>query len=302
MKYAATWVATVAAGYVLVLALVYAFQDRLIYFPTRELVTTPRDHGFDYEDVWLATEDGVRIHGWFIGAPGARATVLHLHGNGGNISHRMQRIALFRAIGLNVFVIDYRGYGRSAGNPSEEGTYRDAHAAWRHLTRTRGLAPAAIVVHGESLGGSVASWLAARETPRALVIESSFTSAPDLGAEAYPWLPVRRLSRYAYPTRANLARVAAPVLIVHSRDDEIVPFRHAVELYAAAREPKRLLELRGGHNDGFWVSRAAYIAGVEAFVRGVLDGTAEPESRSGRAPIDVELLGAQPGSGENATT
>ena len=246
---------------------IWAAQDRLVYFPERELVTTPRVIGFAYEDVWLSTEDGVRVHGWFIPAPSARATLLFLHGNGGNISHRLEKIAIFRRLGLEVLIVDYRGYGQSEGKPSEEGTYRDARAAWRYLTQTRGLAASRIVVYGESLGGAVAAQLSTEQTPRALILESSFTSVPDLGAEVYPWLPVRLLARYAYSVKDSLARVQGPVLIVHSRDDEIVPFHHAERLFAAAREPKRLLAIRGGHNDGFILSGERYVEGLDAFLR-----------------------------------
>lgn len=260
-------VAAIALAYGLILLLVYVFQDRLVYFPTSTLVAAPRAIGLDYEDVWVTTEDGVRLHGWFVPAPAARATVLHLHGNGGNISHRLERIALFRRLGLAVFLIDYRGYGRSDGRPSEEGTHRDAQSAWRYLTETRGLAPSSIIIHGESLGGAVAARLAAETAPLALIVESSFTSAVNLGAEVYPWLPVRWLSRYRYPTAEYLARVRAPVLIVHSREDEIVPFRHGAALYAAAPEPKQLLEIRGGHNDGLLLSREPYVAGLDRFLR-----------------------------------
>jgi len=259
-----------ALGYGALLLLVYAFQDRLVYFPFRELAATPRALGLDYEDVRLTTEDGVRLHAWLVPAPAARATVLHLHGNGGNISHRLDRIALFRELGLNAFLVDYRGYGLSEGRPSEEGTYRDALAAWRYLTEERGVSDASIVIHGESLGGAVASWLAARTRPAALIVESSFTSAVDLGAEVYPWLPVRRLARFRYPTAAHLARVRTPVLIVHSRDDEIVPFRHGEVLHAAAAEPKRLLVIRGDHNAGYLRSRAEYLAGIDAFLNETL--------------------------------
>lgn len=263
----ASLLAVLALGYGAVGLFVWAAQDRLIYFPERELATTPRAYGFAYEDVWLTTEDGVRAHGWFVPAPSARATLLFLHGNGGNISHRLEKIAIFRRLGLNVLIVDYRGYGRSEGKPNEEGTYRDARAAWRYLTQTRGLAASTIVVYGESLGGAVAARLGTEHTPRALIVESSFTSVPDLGAEIYPWLPVRLLARYAYPAKDSLTQVQGPVLIVHSRDDEIVPFHHGERLFAAAREPKHLLEIRGGHNDGFIVSGAQYVEGLQTFLR-----------------------------------
>jgi len=267
MKGVLTAVYTIAVVYGLILLFVYAMQDRLVYFPTRPLDATPRTIGLDYEDAAVTTEDGLRLHGWFVPAPGARATVLHFHGNGGNISHRLDYIELFRRLGLNTFLIDYRGYGQSEGRPSEQGTYRDALAAWRYLTEARGLAPNTIILHGESLGGAVASWLAVRTAPRALIVESSFTSAVDLGAEVYPWLPVRWIARYCYPTSAHLAQVRAPVLIVHSRNDEIIPFHHGQRLYAAAPTPKQFIEANGGHNDGLRARGAQYLRGIEMFLR-----------------------------------
>jgi fermentation-respiration switch protein FrsA (DUF1100 family) len=265
---------TLAIGYGLILLLVFVLQDRLIYFPIRNLDATPHALGLDYEDVRIATEDGVRLHGWYVPAPSARGTVVHFHGNAGNISHRLEHIALFRRLGLNALLIDYRGYGLSEGRPSEEGTYRDAMAAWRYLTETRGLAPSAIVVHGESLGGAVATWLAAHVEPAALIVESSFTSAADLGAEVYWWLPVRWLARHSYRSLEQLAKVQAPVLIVHSRDDEIVPFHHGQRLYAAAVGAKQFIETRAGHNIGPAARGAEYAAGMERFLQTALRGGA----------------------------
>ena len=266
-----TALAAIVFAFGIVVLLIYALQDRLVYFPTRELEATPRTLGVEYEDVWLRTEDGVRLHGWFVATPAARATVLFFHGNGGNISHRLGRIGIFRQLGLNVLLFDYRGYGRSDGAPSEQGTYRDARAAWRYLTETRGLSPSTIILYGESLGGAVATHLAAAQAPRAVVVESSFSSMVDLGAEVYPWLPVRWISRYVYPSARNLARIHAPVLIIHSRDDEIIPFRHGQALFAAAHEPKEFLEIRGGHNEGPLASGAHYLRGLEGFLGSVFE-------------------------------
>jgi hypothetical protein len=144
----------------------------------------------------LTTEDGEQLSGWFIPAREPRATLLYLHGNGGNIGHRLDPIAVFNRLGLGVLIIDYRGYGDSTGRPGEEGTYEDALAAWRHLTETRGIPPQRIVLFGESLGGAVAAWLAARERPAGLVLYASFTSVPDMAQALYPLLPARWLARY----------------------------------------------------------------------------------------------------------
>ncbi len=172
----------------------------------------------------------------------------------------------FHAMGYGVLLVDYRGYGASSGKPSEEGTYLDAQAAWQWLTAGRGIKPGAIVLAGESLGGAVAAELAARVQPQALILASTFTSVPDLGSEIYPWLPVRLISRYRYDTLAHLRNYRGPVLIAHSRDDEIVPFAHAERLFAAAPGRKSMLEMRGGHNDSFLFSQAPWVRAVAGFL------------------------------------
>ena len=259
--------AVISAGvYALLVAFVYLTQDRIVYFPTSTLVTTPDDHGLDYEDLALVADDGVRLHAWFVPAPDARATLLFFHGNGGNLSYRMDSLRIFHDLGLSVLILSYRGYGRSEGRPSEGGIQRDANAAWRHLREDRGFPAEEIVVFGRSLGAAVGAELAARERPGAVILESAFTSAADLAADVYPWLPVRWLIRYEYDVRGALRDIDAPVLIAHSRDDEIVPFRHARELEVAGNGNTRLLEMRGGHNDGFLRTGAAYRQGLNDFL------------------------------------
>ena len=260
---------TVAAGYVVIAGLLYFYQDRLVYFPERVLAATPAQAGLAYESARFTSADGVALSGWFIPAPKARATLLYCHGNAGNISHRLESIRQFHQLGLNVFIFDYRGYGASEGAPTEAGTYHDAEAARRYLVEVQGVAPERIVYFGRSLGGAIAAWLATQHPPRALIVESAFTSVPDFGTEIYPWLPVRLLARLHYPTQEYLQSVQAPVLVVHSRGDEIVPFRHGEKLYESANAPKEFLEIRGGHNDGFLVSGAHYTRGLDAFLRRV---------------------------------
>jgi len=253
--------------YAVVLLLVFLFQSRLVYFPEvgRALVATPRAAGLDFEEVRLTADDAT-LHGWWVPANAARGAVLILHGNAGNISHRLEYLTMFNRLGYATLIVDYRGYGRSSGTPSEDGTYRDGEAAWRHLTEIRKFAPRDIVVFGESLGGGVATWLALQHPPRALVLASTFTSAPDLGAQVYPWLPVRWLARIEYGNRARIGQIAAPVLIAHSKGDDIVPFSHGQALFDAAREPRQFLELRGGHNDGFIFMREEWVREVGAFL------------------------------------
>jgi fermentation-respiration switch protein FrsA (DUF1100 family) len=257
-------------GYGVFAGFIYLMQPRLLYYPdvpTRELTATPSRIGLDYKAVTLSTGDGVRLSAWFIPHPAPRATLLFFHGNAGNISHRLESIRLFHELGLAVFIIDYRGYGKSEGSPTEAGTYLDAMAAWQYLVYARHIPQQTIVIFGRSLGGAIAAELATRTRAGALVIESSFTSAPNMAARLYPWLPVRWLSRFRYDTQRALDAVACPVLIIHGREDEVIPFAEGSELYARAREPKRFLELRGGHGDGFLVSGEDYIRGIDDFLK-----------------------------------
>jgi hypothetical protein len=192
--------------------------------------------------------------------------VLFFHGNAGNISHRLDSLSVFHRLGFNTLIFDYRGYGQSEGSPSEDGIYRDAEAALTYLREDRGIPLKTIVYFGRSLGGSVAAWLAARTSPGALIVESSFTSAPDMAAQLYPLLPARMLTRLRYNTLEYLTRVTCPVLIIHSAEDEIIPFQHGQRLFAAAPEPKRFLEIHGDHNMGFLNSGPRYEQGLQEFL------------------------------------
>jgi fermentation-respiration switch protein FrsA (DUF1100 family) len=255
-------------AYGAVLVLVFAFQSHLVFFPGtgREVVVTPQSYGLGFEAVGIRTADGETLQAWWVPAEGARGTVLFFHGNAGNISHRLDYLLMFNRLRYSTLIVDYRGYGRSTGTPSEEGTYRDAEAAWDYLRHARLAQPRDVVIAGESLGAAVATWLAAKVGPRAVVVLSTFTSATDLGAEVYWFLPVRLLSRIGYDNRENLKRIRAPVFIAHSRDDDIVPYAHGKRLYEAANEPKTFLEMRGGHNDGFIFTQPEWVAQLGAFL------------------------------------
>ena len=269
MRMIAMLIAAAISFYVLLGVIIFFMQERMVFLahlPGRQLEATPRDAGFDYVDVTVKTADGILLHGWYVYAPNPRGTVLFLHGNAGNISHRLDSIAIFHELGLDTFIIDYRGYGQSEGKPSEEGTYRDAEAAWQHLVTERGEDPARIVVFGRSIGGGVAAWLATRHKAAALIVESSFTSAVDMAAHLYPFMPVRLISRLKYPVADYVARAECPVLIVHSRDDEIIPFAMGQALYAAAPAPKSSIELAGDHNNGFLLSRDHYREELAKFI------------------------------------
>ena len=260
--------------------LLYSFQPHLVFYPEtgREIIATPARIGLPYEDIHLQTADGISLHGWYIPAPQPRGTVLFLHGNAGNISHRLDAVQMFHRLGYSMLIFDYRGYGNSGGAPSEEGTYRDAESAWNYLTGQRIIPSGSIVLFGESLGGAVAAWLAAREKPAALVIASGFTSVPDLGQHIYPYLPVRWLARIHYDTREYLKAGAVPVLIAHSPDDEIIPFEQGLALFAAANPPKQFIELAGGHNDGFIFMREAWVKVLGDFLGEQMDRAASRPS------------------------
>lgn len=260
----------IAIGFYAVLNLyVYYMQSNLIYFPDlagRELVSTPKDIGLDYQDVEFVTEDDIKLHGWFIPNENAEKTLLFFHGNAGNISHRLQSIDIFNRLGLNIFIIDYRGYGQSEGKITEKGSYRDAEAAWHHLVNTRGIDEDKIIVFGRSLGASIAAWLASKKKPSALIIESGFTSVPSMGQRLYPFLPVRWLAHISYDTQQYVQSVTCPVLVAHSKNDEIIPYDEGRKIFDAANKPKRFLEMRGGHNDGFVISGSSYIDGLRNFI------------------------------------
>jgi len=238
--------------------ILYIMQPTFLYSPVREVLYTPEELGMDFENVVFETEDGLNLNGWYIPVENSQYTVLFCHGNGGNIVHRLDSINIFYKLGLNCFIFDYRGYGESEGQPSEEGTYLDARAAYKWLTEEKKVSPKNIIVFGRSLGGSIAAQLAAKVEVRALVVESTFTSYVDIGRKFYPYMPVRWFARFSYETIDYIKEVHYPVMIIHSRSDELVPFEFGMELYVAANEPKEFVETFGSHNDSFLVSSDIY--------------------------------------------
>ena len=257
---------SLAIGYCSIVLLMYVMQSSMVYHPQEKLTATPAAVGLSHQDITFHTEDGLQLHGWFVPADSAELTVCYFHGNAGNISGRLETLQLLNELGLNVLIFDYRGYGRSQGSPSEQGTYRDAEAAWNYLQRERGLADSSIIIMGRSLGGSVAAWLAARTSPGAAVIESTFTSAVDLGADLYPWLPVRWMMNFEYSTLDNIKKIDSPLFMAHSRDDQVVPFHHGQTLFEAANEPKHFLEMEGSHGSAFWEMGQRYKRELQQFL------------------------------------
>ena len=256
----------IALGYVVAGALLYIWQDRLVYVPNRQIEATPADIGLDFKEVSFAASDGVRVAGWYLPLPDPRGTVLFCHGNAGNISHLLEVAQDAQALGLEVLLFDYRGYGRSEGEPTEQGTYQDAEAAWNYLVEEEGVDPERIIVVGRSLGGPIAAWLARAKSPAALFLEATFSTLPDLARELYPLFPIGLLARYQYPTLEYLIEIHCPVLVSHSRDDRLISISHGKRLYAAARGPKAFIELRGDHVAAFREQAEVYGAGVESFL------------------------------------
>ncbi|UCE73507.1 MAG: alpha/beta hydrolase [Methanomassiliicoccales archaeon] len=252
--------------YLSFIAILFVFQSRLIYYPQAEVVATPNALRLSYETISFEAEDGVKLSGWFIPAKKSRGVVLFCHGNAGNISHRLESIQLFHHLGLSTFIFDYRGYGQSEGKPTEKGTYLDAEAAWRYLVQKQKVASTEIIIFGRSLGGAIAAYLAQDHTPRALILESTFTSVRDMASAIYPFIPVGLLLRFHYHTTEYLQRVNCPLLVIHSPEDDMIPFSMGRRLFETAKEPKEFLEISGDHNEGFIISAKMYKNGLDAFI------------------------------------
>ena len=238
--------------------ILYFMQPAFLYRPVREVTYTPDELGLDFENVVFACDDGCQLNGWYVPAKNSELTVLFCHGNGGNMMHRLDSINILYSLGLNCFIFDYRGYGNSQGKPSEEGTYQDVTAAYKWLTEKKKVSPTDVIIFGRSLGASIAAQLASKVEAGSLIIESSFTSYADIGKKFYPYMPVRWFARFSYKTIDYVKDVHYPVMVIHSRNDEVVPFEFGLELYEAANEPKEFVEIFGSHNDGFLVSGESY--------------------------------------------
>ncbi|HEX9149662.1 MAG TPA: alpha/beta hydrolase [Thermoanaerobaculia bacterium] len=235
-----------------------AMEQRFLYFPVRTLEAQPSDYGLRSEELRVTTSDGVRLHGWWIRAGGS-FVVLLFHGNAGNISHRLDRAKLFaERLGVDLFLVDYRGYGRSGGKPSEEGLYFDGLAIY-DAARERGFPSNRIVLLGESLGCAVAAEVALARPVAAVALETPFLSVPALARKHYPFVPTF-LVRSKFDTEATIGRLTVPKLIVAAERDEIAPPSHARRLFELALPPKELSVIPGaGHND-------TYVAGGEPYL------------------------------------
>lgn len=247
-------------------------ERNFIYFPSRAPGPSPAELGLSAEELHIATPDGKSVHGYYIRSAAAltdaRLTLLISHGNAGTVADRLPRAALFhRALAVDVLLYDYRGYGQSSGSPTEEGTYIDARAAYDWLV-TRGVAPARIVLFGESLGCAVSLQLALDRRVGGVVLEAPFLSVRAMAKQLFPRLPIGPLLRTHYDNYGKIARLTAPLFIVHGTHDELIPLAHGEALFAEAREPKRFLAVPGAHhNDVYHVGGAAYLDALQSFLQ-----------------------------------
>ena len=253
--------------YALKAVILYRRQGEHVYNPRREFIGTPADVGLDFEDIHFRSMDNTLLHGWFCPTPHSSKAVLLFHGNTGNISDCLESLKMFADMDYSSFVFDYRGYGHSEGQPNEQGTYHDAEAAWDWLLREKHYAPNDVVIIGRSLGAAIASHLACRHQAAAVVLESTFTSLPDIAAETHRLVPARLMTRFNYNTLARMAGIHSPILIVHGREDQVIGFHHGERLYASANEPKAFLEIIGDHATGFINSGQKYTRGLQEFLQ-----------------------------------
>lgn len=241
------------------------FEESFIFLPSRFPSGDWQPAGLEFEDAWFEADDGVRLHGWYCSHPLPRAFLLFAHGNAGNLSHRAAFLRLLRdALQVAVMIFDYRGYGRSEGRPNEAGVLRDAAAARDWLARREGIAAQEIVLLGRSLGGAVMVDLAAREGARALVLESTFTTLPDVAAVHYPWAPVRLLLRTRFNSLEKIGRYRGPLLQSHGDQDEVIPYELGRRLFEAAVGPKQFVTIEGGEHNGPPDGR--YLSTLDAFL------------------------------------
>ena len=241
--------------------------SQMVYHPIRDFLHTPKDLGLTYEDVYLPSTQGRKIHAWYVPCQKARATVLYCHGNAGNISHRISHVKIFHDLSLSLLIFDYQGFGKSQGKPTEKGTYEDSRAAWDFLTQDQGVEPEDIIIFGKSLGGAIAIELATQVKPGALFVDSSFTSTQDVAKAHYPWVPGFLLNKYSYDSISRVSRVQAPVCFFHSQKDEVIPYAQGEALYKAAPFPKAFVEISGAHNNGFMKSLSLYTRTIDGFIK-----------------------------------
>ena len=254
---------------IIVLFVVYVryLESKSVFYPVRPLFATPAELGLSFEDVYIQTEDHIKIHGWLIKAPSAKNTLVFFHGNAGNIGDRLGKIDLFYRMGLNILIIDYRGYGKSEGHPTESGVYKDAVAAYDYLRERDDMKGQNIVGYGASLGGAIAIDLATKRALACLMVDSTFSSAVDIAKRVYPFVP-SFLIRTKLDSVTKIKKINIPKLFIHSAEDRTIPIALGRKLYDAAPGPKEFIEIVGDHNDGHIHAQDKIREGIKMFLKG----------------------------------
>ena len=262
-----THIFSAVIAFILIVVYLRYIEKKSLFYPESEIVYTPEASGMHYSEVSFKTYDGYMLNGWLIAQPAAKYTLLFAHGNAGNISHRIEKLKFFKELGCNVFIFDYRGYGRSQGRPSEKGLYLDVKAAYEYLV-AQGITANNIIGYGESLGGAVIIDAASNNIMAALIVDSSFSSARDMIKTIYPFMPHWIFAGKFYSIK-KIKTIRIPKLIIHSINDEIIPYRLGRKLYDEAPPPKEFLDIRGGHNSNFFESEDILKEEISGFIKGL---------------------------------
>ena len=262
------WIAlaTIIAVYAAICVYIYAAQDMMFYFPTKSFAVNPDDYDLNFQDVFINVSQNDSIHAWYFPQPrnpDSAKTVLFCHGNGGNISYRLQTAIFLLQRGVNVMMFDYRGYGRSSGSPTESNTYDDAKAAYDWLISEQSAQSADVFIFGRSLGGAVAVELATNVGCGGLIVESSFDSAIEMAKGLFPFFPVGLLIKYDYDSISKISKINCLKLFTHSQADDLVPFERGKRLFEAAPEPKSFYEISGRHNERNYFDDPGYITAID---------------------------------------
>ena len=246
-------------------------EDRIIFHPSAEIIQTPQRAGLEFQDIFFTTADGVRLNGWLIPRREARVTLVWFHGNAGNISHRVENIKLLHdKVQVNIFIFDYRGYGRSEGSISEAGTYQDGVAALELVGKQLRVEARHLIIFGRSLGAAVAAEMASRFDSRGLILESPFVSIREMAKSVFPLLPIGSLLQTRYDNLEKIVKIKVPLLVLHGNRDEVIPFDHGKRVFAAAPGPKNFYTINGAsHNDTYFVGGDAYFHRIRSFIETV---------------------------------
>lgn len=249
---------TLAAFVIISKILIFIGEEKNLYQPDKEIDLTPQSIGFAYEDLFFTTKDGQSLNGWFVPARNAKITILFCPGRGGDLSDRLAKIKFFNEMGLNIFVFDYRGYGRSSGKPSEQGLYKDARAAYDFLISRSDIDKTKIVAYGKSLGGPVAADLCLHRKLAALIIEAGFPSLKVYVGDIGGFLPTEWLVSEKFNTISRVQKIHIPKLFVHGMDDEIIDFSEGRIVFNKAVLPKEFIAFDGHHDDSLFTVSDAY--------------------------------------------